>query len=62
MSKQSHLQFTEVMQVAERVSGECRQLVVCQNAARKQTGIRLASRDGECSGLGVMTVSVQVWV
>jgi hypothetical protein len=48
------------MQVAERASGECRQLIVCQNAARRQTGMRLASRDGECSGLGVMAVSVQI--
>jgi len=60
--RQSHLQFTEVIQVAESASGECRQLIVCQNAARKQTGMRLASRDGECSGLGVVTVSVRVWV
>jgi len=41
--RQSHLQFTEMMQVVERASGECRQLIVCQNAARKQTGVRLAS-------------------
>lgn len=75
--RQSHLQFTEVMQVAERASGECRQLIVCQIAARKQRGMRLASvqvgvswrwvfrfgcHDGECSGWGIMTVSVLVWV